>query len=79
VSRRRGPLLADPSAGRMAAEVEDAVEAWRTMESHPSVAAVLGSRVLPRSERQYPGAVLERELSSECPGHDQAKAVVGSR
>lgn len=29
-SRRRGPLLADPSAGRIAAEVEDAVEAWRT-------------------------------------------------
>jgi hypothetical protein len=28
-SRRRGPLLADPSAGRKAAEVENAVEAWR--------------------------------------------------
>jgi hypothetical protein len=27
--RRRGPLLADLSAGRMAAEVENAVEAWR--------------------------------------------------
>jgi hypothetical protein len=49
------------------------------MESHPSIAAVLGSRVLPRPERQYSGICSERELRFERPDHEPAKAVVGSR
>jgi hypothetical protein len=50
-----------------------------SMESHPSIAAVLGSRVLPRPERQHSGICSKRELRFECPGHEPAKAVVGSR
>lgn len=50
-----------------------------SMESHPSIAALLGSRVLPRPERQYSGICSKRELRFECPDHEPAKAVVGSR
>lgn len=50
-----------------------------SMESHPSVAVLLGSRVLPRPERQYSGICSKRQLRFECPGHEPAKAVVGSR
>jgi hypothetical protein len=50
-----------------------------SMESHPSVVSLLGSRVLPRPERQYSGICSERQLRFECPDHEPAKAVVGSR
>jgi hypothetical protein len=66
--RRRGPRLAGLSAGRIAAVVEDAAEAQQTVESHPSGEALLGSRVHPRPERQYPGAVLETAAAFRVPG-----------
>lgn len=50
-----------------------------SVESHPSVAALLGSRVLPRPERQYSGSPFGTQLSFERPDHEPAKAVVGSR
>lgn len=80
VHRRRGPLLADPSAGRMTAEVENAVEAWRVDGVTPVVRGA--SRVAglaPARTTVLRDLARNVQLRFGCPDHEPAKAVVGSR